>query len=77
MSPPLPPKDKQTEQTKNQAATASPGEREEISFPELVHCTISNDKFSTNNETSKEQETMAKTQGGKQSVETVFKEAQI
>jgi len=28
MSPPLPPKDKQTEQTKNQAATASPGERE-------------------------------------------------
>lgn len=29
----------------NQAATVSPGEREEISFPELVHCTISNDKF--------------------------------
>ena len=30
-----------------------------------------------NNETNKEQETMAETQGGKQSVETVFKEAQI
>ena len=63
---------------KNQAATASPGEREEISFPELAHCTISNAKTSTkNNETNKEQETMAKTQGRKQSVETVFKEAQI
>ena len=43
MSPALPPKN--TEQMNNQAATASPGEREEISFPELVHCTISNDKF--------------------------------
>ena len=64
---------------KNQAATASPGEREEISFPELLaHCTISNAKISAkNNETNKEQETMAKTQGRKQSVETVFKEAQI
>ena len=43
MAPALPPKTNTTNQ--NPAATASPGEREEIPSPELAHCTISNDKF--------------------------------